>query len=214
MKITYYLFTAVLFAFGYACEPATEDTNEEESTEMTAEESASTDTEEASEAAMEVAAPSGENYSTAILETDIPSPRKEMTGTIGDVNVTVNYGSPSVKGRTIWGDLEPYDEVWRTGANKATTIEFSKDVTVEGEALAAGKYALFTIPREGDWTVIFSKKSDQFGDYNYDEADDALRVDVSPTTLSESVEQMEFVIEGNQVMFHWDKMGVPFSVEG
>ena len=213
MRITFYLFAFVFFALFVACEPAAENTSEEATTETT-DESATSDTTEPTEEAVEVAAPSGENYSTQIIEQDIPSPRKEMTGTLGDVNVTVNYGSPSVRGRTIWGDLEPYDEVWRTGANKATTIEFSKGVKIEGKDLAAGKYALFTIPKEGDWTVIFSSKPDQFGDYNYDEADDALRVEVSPMTLSESVEQMEFVLDGNKVVFHWDTIGVGFSVEG
>ncbi|MEM9887991.1 MAG: DUF2911 domain-containing protein [Bacteroidota bacterium] len=212
MRTILYLFAFASFALFFACESTTSSSSEEESTE-TDMENASSDTEESTSASMEITTPSGDNYSTEILEQDIPSPRKEMTGTIGDVSITVNYGSPSVRGRTIWGDLEPYDEVWRTGANKATTIEFSKDVIIEGEALPAGRYALFTIPREGDWTVIFSSEPDQFGDYNYDEADDALRVDVSPMGLPNAVEQMEFVLKDNQVVFHWDKMGVAFTVE-
>ncbi|MEM1325900.1 MAG: DUF2911 domain-containing protein [Bacteroidota bacterium] len=160
----------------------------------------------------DIDSPEGDNFMTEILEKDIPSPRKQMTSTMGDTKVTVNYGSPSVKGRTIWGDLEPYDEVWRTGANDATTIEFSEDVMIEGEKLAAGKYALFTIPSEGEWTVIFNSKPDQFGDYSYDEADDALRVKVTPMELDESVEQMAFEVEDDKIILKWDRMAVPFAV--
>ncbi|MEM6697247.1 MAG: DUF2911 domain-containing protein, partial [Bacteroidota bacterium] len=151
MRNTLYLF---LLAVGLvvACEPAAEsETTEETATEEMEAEAMTEETEEAAE--VEVTTPSGENYSTTIVEEGIASPRKEMTATIGEAEVTINYGSPSVRGRTIWGDLEPYDEVWRTGANKATTISFSKDVKVQGKDLAAGTYALFTIPREGDWTV-------------------------------------------------------------
>jgi hypothetical protein len=160
----------------------------------------------------EIASPEGDNFMTEILEKDIPSPRKQMTSTMGNSKVTVNYGSPSVKGRTIWGDLEPYDEVWRTGANEATTIEFSEDVMIEGQKLAAGKYALFTIPSEDEWTVIFNSKPDQFGDYSYDEADDVLRVKVTPMEIDESVEQMAFEVEDDKIVLKWDRMAVPIKV--
>ncbi|MEM8524670.1 MAG: DUF2911 domain-containing protein [Bacteroidota bacterium] len=212
MRNTLYLFLLAL-AFVYACEPAAE----EETTEDTATENMEAEemTDQAEEAAdVEVTIPSGDNYSTTVVEEGIPSPRKEMKATIGDAEVTINYGSPSVRGRTIWGDLEPYDEVWRTGANKATTISFSKDVKVQGKDLAAGTYALFTIPREGDWTVIFNSKPDQFGDYNYDEADDTLRVKTTPSMMDNAVEQMEFVLDGDQIVLRWDKVSVPFTVAG
>ncbi|MEY4727976.1 MAG: hypothetical protein RLZZ390_500 [Bacteroidota bacterium] len=84
-----------------------------------------------------------------------PSPAQTASGKAGNATVTINYGSPSVKGRKIWGDLVPYGKVWRTGANDATTIEFSADVKIEGQPLAKGKYALFTIPEENGWTIIF-----------------------------------------------------------
>src|SRR4051812_3645735 len=87
----------------------------------------------------------------------LASPRDTVMGKVDDVVVTVNYGSPSVKGRKIWGRLVPYNQVWRTGANEATTFSVSKDVLVEGKPLAAGTYGLFTIPGENDWTVIFNK---------------------------------------------------------
>src|SRR4051812_48838821 len=81
-----------------------------------------------------------------------PSPAATATGKIGAADVTVNYSSPGVKGRKIFGGLEPYDKVWRAGANEATTVEFSKAVTVEGKALPAGKYGFFLIPSEKQWT--------------------------------------------------------------
>jgi len=212
MRNTLYLFLLAI-ALAFACEPATEnDTTEETTAEETEAEAMTDNTEEATE--MEATTPSGDNYSTTIVEEGIPSPRKEMKATIGGTEVTINYGSPSVRGRTIWGDLEPYDEVWRTGANKATTISFSKDVKVQGKDLAAGTYALFTIPREGDWTIIFNSKPDQFGDYNYDEADDTLRVEATPSSSEEAVEQMEFILKGDQIVLRWDKVMVPFTVAG
>ncbi len=90
------------------------------------------------------------------------SPRKSAKGTIGSTSIEIDYGSPSVKGRKIWGGLEKYDAVWRAGANENTTVSFDKDVKVAGESLAAGKYGFFIIPKEsGDWIVIFSKKNEK-----------------------------------------------------
>lgn len=204
---------SLLFFLSASCDEAKDSASEEkmedESTEMGMDAA-----EESPSASSETTMPSGEAYTTKVVKDGIPSPRKEMTATVGDATVLVNYGSPSVRGRTIWGDLEPYDEVWRTGANEATTIEFSKDVEIEGKKLAAGTYALFTIPRDGNWTVIFNKKSDQWGDYNYEEGDDALRVDVTPMKLSEKVEQLEFLLMDNKVVLRWDDMAVPFMVAG
>ena len=84
------------------------------------------------------------------------SPKATATGKIGETAVTVSYCQPAVKGRKIWGDLVPYGQVWRTGANDATLIEFSNDVMIEGKKLAKGKYAMFTIPTEKNWTIVFS----------------------------------------------------------
>ncbi len=143
-----------------------------------------------------------------------PSPARQAQGTIGEAAITINYSSPSVRGRTIWGDLVPYGKVWRTGANEATTFEVSKDVMIEGKKLAAGKYGLFTIPSEGKWAVIFNTVPDQWGANDYDESKDALRVEVSPQTLAEPVEAMEFAIEADQVVLRWEKLAVPFKVAG
>jgi hypothetical protein len=140
------------------------------------------------------------------------SPPMETTGMVGDAKVTINYSAPSVKGRTIFGDLEPYGEIWRTGANEATTFEVSKNVMIEGQELAAGKYALFTIPNEDSWTIIFNSVFDQWGDYNYDKEKDVLRVDVTPTTLSEPVEQMTISLNDGTVAIAWSTTQAAFSL--
>lgn len=145
-------------------------------------------------------------------KTKRPSPVKQASGAIGDATVTVDYGSPSVKGRKVWGDLVPYGEMWRTGANEATTITVSKNVKVEGQALPAGKYALFTIPNKDKWVIIFNKNADQWGNYDYDQSLDALRVEVKPMPLDQSVEALEFVVENGQVTLKWEKMSVAFKI--
>ena len=142
-----------------------------------------------------------------------PSPPAEATGTVDGTDLTINYSQPSVKGREIFGDLVPYGEVWRTGANEATTFDVSNDVEIEGQALPAGKYALFTIPTEDDWTVIFNKTPDQWGAYDYDEAQDALRVEVTPEDAPETVEQLTFEVEDDgQVTMMWADRAVSFGV--
>ncbi len=144
------------------------------------------------------------------------SPPMETTGMVGDVEVKINYSAPSVKGRTIFGDLEPWDEVWRTGANEATTFEVSKNVLIEGEELAAGTYALFTIPGQERWTIIFNSVADQWGDYDYDESKDVLRVEVTPKTTEEVTEQMKIALKEKEgtshIMIKWDHTKVPFTI--
>jgi len=136
----------------------------------------------------------------------------KTTGTIDGVAVTLEYGRPNVKERKIWGGLVPYDQVWRTGANEATTISFDHDVTIDGQPLAAGTYALFTIPTEGDWTVIFNKTAEQWGAFDYDQGEDALRITVKPQE-HDMVETMDFAIDGDQVVLRWEKLAVPFTVK-
>lgn len=133
------------------------------------------------------------------------------SGTIDGVEVSLDYGRPNVNGRTIWGELVPYDEVWRTGADEATTITFSGDVTVQGKPLAAGTYSLFTIPAEGEWTIIFNKTAKQWGAYDYDSAQDVLRVTATPKA-GDATEALEFTLDGSDVVLHWDKLAVPFTV--
>ena len=103
-----------------------------------------------------------EAYTITVVDAEPSSARKEMKGKIGDVEVTINYGSPKVKGRQLFGEggLEPYGEVWRTGANQQTTIEFSGDVRVGATEIAAGKYGLFSEPGEQMWTMIINEATD------------------------------------------------------
>lgn len=142
-----------------------------------------------------------------------PSPPAKVSEQIGNATVTIDYSQPAVKDRTIWGELVPYGKVWRTGANEATTFEVSTDVQVEGKTLPAGKYALFTIPDEDEWTIIFNKEFNQWGSFEYDESKDALRVMVKPEKSDETHERLTFEIEKDgEVEFLWDDMEVEFSV--
>lgn len=141
------------------------------------------------------------------------SPLKEANAVIGETKLQIKYGSPAVKGRQVWGELVPYGKVWRTGANEATTFEVDKSITINGEALAAGKYGLFTIPGETEWTVIFNSVWDQWGAYDYDEAKDALRVTVAASEAADLQERLEFKInEGGEVVIAWEKVQIPFTV--
>ena len=108
------------------------------------------------------------------------SPKAAVIQTVGFTDVRIDYSRPGVKGRQIWGGLVPYDKVWRAGANEATTISFSTDVIVNGKTLKAGKYGFFTIPTKDKWTIIFNKIADQWGAFEYNEAEDVLRIDVTP----------------------------------
>ncbi len=147
------------------------------------------------------------------IKEERPSPLKMTTGMIDGVRITINYGSPAVKGRQIWGALVPYNEVWRTGANEATNIEFSKDVIIEGQELKAGKYGLFTIPGESEWTIIFNSVWDQWGAYDYDASKDVLRIKVSPRTHEPLAERLDFVIGKDGISLVWEKLEVPFGVK-
>lgn len=144
-----------------------------------------------------------------------PSPPAQAKETLASgAIVTIDYNQPSVKGRTIGKDLEPKDgKVWRTGANEATVFQVSKAVKVEGKDLPAGKYALFSIANEGEWIIIFNKKAEQWGAYDYKEADDALRVKVKPGKASQFAEKMSFTVDKNgTVSLFWGDTKVDFKV--
>ncbi len=155
--------------------------------------------------------------SSAELQLPRPSQKSELKQTVGLTDVTISYSRPGVKGRTIWGDLVPYDKVWRTGANEATIITFSTDVKVNGQALTAGTYSLHTIPTKSDWTVIFNKKAEQWGSYSYDEKNDALRIQVKPKS-HEFTEWMQFTlpditVDKATVALDWEKLRVAFEIQ-
>ncbi len=144
------------------------------------------------------------------------SPNAAVSQTIGTTEVRITYGRPSMEGRTIFGGLVPYDEVWRTGANEATTVSVSSDVTIEGSSLSEGTYSLYTIPSEDQWTLIFNNVAEQWGT-NYDESKDALRVTVSPESAPER-EMMTFLFEKvtnkrGMCVLHWADVRVPFEIQ-
>jgi len=142
-----------------------------------------------------------------------PSPPATATATVGGKTITIDYSQPSVKGRKIWGDLVPYGEVWRTGANETTTIDVSADVEVEGKKLAKGKYALFTIPGEKEWIIIVNKTI-AWGAYSYKEADDVLRATVTPAKSAAFHEKFTIEISPEGVVsLLWENLQVNFTVK-
>lgn len=145
------------------------------------------------------------------------SPSASVSQTIGTTQVTITYGRPGVKGRNVFGGLQPYGEVWRSGADEATTITFSDDVVIEGEPLAAGTYGLFTVPGEKEWVVIFNNVPNQWGAFDYDSSKDALRVTVTPEEAP-SMERLMYYFEdltddSATAVLHWSTVKIPFTIE-
>ena len=143
-----------------------------------------------------------------------PSPPAIVTETLscGTV-VTIDYSQPSLKGRAIGTEVAPYGEVWRTGANEATVFEVSKDVKVEGQALAAGKYGLYSIPGDKEWVFIFNKTWKQWGT-RYTESDDALRIKVIPGKSASATEKLTFTINKSGIVsLFWGEVQADFRVE-
>jgi Protein of unknown function (DUF2911) len=146
-----------------------------------------------------------------------PSPPAMASGKVSGANIMIDYSSPSVKGRKIWGGLVPYDKVWRAGANEATIFSTDKAISVEGKPLPAGKYSLFAIPGEKTWTIIFNSESGQWGDNdkgeaNLDPAKNVLKVTVTPQMLSSSQEKMIFTVDAYGFALSWDKVRVPVLI--
>lgn len=141
------------------------------------------------------------------------SPKETLTATVGGAKTTIVYCRPSSRGRKMIGGNEPYGTVWRTGANEATTIEFDKAVKIEGQHLPAGKYSLFTIPNESTWTIIFNKEHTQWGAYNYQQSQDALRVDVKAGKPAEFVETFTIEPGKDKIVLKWENSQVQFKVK-
>ena len=155
-------------------------------------------------------------------ETKSASPEQTVSFADGDLNIDVFYNRPYKKGRDIFGALVPYDVVWRTGANEATTFETSKPITIEGKRLNAGKYSLWTIPGKEKWVIIFNSKFGQWGinsegNANRDPALDVLSVDIIPITQEKEFEQFTIAFdkvgEEAEMVLIWDKtlLAIPFS---
>jgi hypothetical protein len=148
------------------------------------------------------------------LSTPLPSPNATVSQTVGVTKIEVVYSRPSVKGRTIWGELVPYDKVWRTGANAVTKITFDGDVTIEGQKLAAGAYGLYTIPGKTEWTIIFNTVSTGGPDHVAEK--DALRVKVKPVPV-EMRETLTFLFpmvtsDSAVLALGWEKLAVGVGI--
>jgi hypothetical protein len=149
-------------------------------------------------------------------KTKRPSPPAMVRQTIpGGATIQIDYSQPALKGRTMGKDVEPMKgQVWRAGANEATVFKTSKDITVEGKTLPAGKYALFMQVNDNDWTIIFNKTAEQWGAYDYKKADDALRINVKPATRPTASERLTYLItKDGKVSLVWGTTEVSFNVK-
>lgn len=134
------------------------------------------------------------------------SPRKSATAAIGGKNVTIDYGSPAVKGRKVMGGLVPYGEVWRLGANKATHLTTDGDLMIGSLAVPAGTYTLFAVPDEMGWMLIVNKKTGQWGiPYKAEYKDTEVgRVAMKVSKTAALVEAMVIALEGNMLSVEWE----------
>lgn len=148
------------------------------------------------------------------------SVKSAVAGKIGSASVNINYYSPKVRGRIIWGGLVPYGEVWVTGGHDATNVEISQNFEVNGVQIPAGKYAFFTIPGKESWTVILNKKWEQHLANEYDQKDDLVRIQVIPETNAHTERLQYFVNDaGNNegtIAVAWEKLKIrlPLKIKG
>jgi tetratricopeptide (TPR) repeat protein len=154
---------------------------------------------------------------SALLNIPRQSQHSVLTQRIGITDITINYHRPLVNGRKIWGDLVPYGQVWRAGANENTTIAFSDPVAIEGQPLDKGVYGLHMIPGENEWTVIFSHAATSWGSFTYKQAEDALRVTVKPQP-ADMHNALTYNFDKRTptsavVELEWEKLAVPFKVD-
>jgi hypothetical protein len=152
------------------------------------------------------------------IELPRPSPNAKITQTVGLTDISVEYSSPGVKGRTIWGKVVPYGEVWRAGANATTKVTFSKPVTIGATAVPAGSYAYFVIPAEqGPWTVIINTDYLQGGAFNYSKDKDIVRVDVTPEAIT-SRERLAYIVSNftndtASLDLEWEKVRLSLPIK-
>jgi hypothetical protein len=146
----------------------------------------------------------------------VVSTKASLKQTVGLTEVLIEYNRPSVRGRKIWGDIVPYNKVWRTGANQATTIEFSDDVWLNNNLVKAGKYAIYTIPTKGAWTILLNKNADSWGVENYKEEDNVISFKVIP--LKGKFEETFKLEIGNiektkaDIFIEWEKIIIPIEL--
>ncbi len=147
----------------------------------------------------------------------VKSPHTEVMAMLGGNHIHIDYSSPRVRGRQIFGGLVAFGEVWSTGAHKATAISFTQDMVIENKEVKAGKYALFTIPGEKEWVVILNKIWDQHLADKYDPKEDILRLNVAPKVEESSVEELTFKVipkddNSGVIRFQWDKTSIEFNI--
>lgn len=155
---------------------------------------------------------------TAAKETSKKSIPSETKKRVGNTDIKINYHSPGVRGRVIWGGLVPYDAVWVAGAHNATTVEVGRDFQIGDKTITAGKYALFTIPGKEEWIVIINKNWDQHLADEYTEKDDVVRIKAKPQATEEVTERLKYEIDqtgerGATIIISWEKIRVPFHIE-
>lgn len=144
------------------------------------------------------------------------SPHATAMAMIGDAHIHMDYSSPGVRNRIIFGGLLSYDAVWQAGAHNATWLETNKDLVIAGKTLTAGKYGFFIIPSKDEWTVIFNTNWDQHGKDEYDTKDDVLRFKVKPMiseTITEHLEYKVKKVNNNEglIYFEWEKVSISFN---
>ena len=150
-------------------------------------------------------------------DTSKRSIKSAVKGNIGAASITINYHSPGVRNRNIWGGLVPYGEVWVTGAHNATTIEIDQDFVVNGTSISKGKYALFTIPGKDQWIVIINKNFNQHLTDDYQQSEDVVRIKVKPKKQKTSTERLQYYInstganKGN-ISMAWEKLKIEFAL--
>jgi hypothetical protein len=146
------------------------------------------------------------------------SPAAVASGKIGKANVTIKYSSPAVKGRTIWGDLVPYNKVWRAGANEATVFETDQPLTIQGKSLPAGKYSLYALPGENEWKIMFNSETGQWGikrggDSTDDPAKDVLVVTAKAKKSASFNERLLYTVGAKGFELHWADLTIPVPVK-
>lgn len=148
------------------------------------------------------------------------SPHTQTMALIGNTHIHIDYSSPGVRNRIIFGGLVGYDQVWQAGAHMATWLETNKDLNINGETLPKGKYGFFTIPSKGDWTVMINKNWEQHGKDEYDENDDVIRFKITPTLSEEITEHLEYMVnkidnKSGTISMAWEKVKLefPFAIK-
>jgi hypothetical protein len=149
-------------------------------------------------------------------EKKVLSPHTSAMAMIGDAHIHIDYSSPGVRNRIIFGGLVGYDTVWQAGAHNATWLETNKDLIIDGKTLPAGKYGFFTIPSQNEWTVIFNSNWEQHGKDDYDEKDDVIRFKVRPMLSEEITEHLEYKVskvseEEGSILLAWEKVSLKFN---